>query len=133
MKVTKWTPAWRKATAPIELVEEPTPAWFVGQEYARFVVLTDGRVIWANGMNAIHGDLTRAAADAALDWPLAMVAGSLMLRHGMWWLTALEHAPWNRAKRDPETVELLLHRLTTWVDDTRWVGRILRHPQESIG
>lgn len=127
MRVTEYTPKWRHCLTPIEIVEQPTPEWFVDKQHTRFAVLQDGRVICGSGETIIHGDITRAAPQ--LGWPLSCACGVLMRYDGHpWFLCALE-APWGRSEKDQDDLEHLLHRLTTWIEDTRCLGHVKQGPK----
>lgn len=130
MKITEWIPKWRHCLTPIEIIEHPSLEWFEAREHTRFAVLEDGRVIWGAGDTIIHGDITRAAPQ--LGWPKAIGCGVLMRCEGHpWFLCALE-APWGRGTEERANFERLLHRLASWIADTKWLGPVQQGPLEKF-
>ncbi len=114
-----WTPTWRHAKAPIEIVRHPHAPWFAEREHTRFVLLADGRLWWGDGLCVVHGDLQRAAAETVAPG-MGIGAGVLMrdpAADGAWVLAALELSPVFGISRGGAHLAKLLANLATWRDD----------------
>lgn len=91
----KFKPTWRNYGGDVEIVTDPTSAWFAALtpfgalRCVRYAIMEDGEVLWGDAYHVLHKDIAHLGRvvvrpDGDRDEVLPLLGGSFIRRDRLW-------------------------------------------------
>ena len=117
MKTYRYTPAWRAAHGPIEVVQRPTAEWF-GKLVPdndvlmfRFALTKDGELYFGDGFTVLHRDIMQLRGPSNEE---PLLIGAVRKIGEYWYVFTAQY--WCAPKNEVSLAKRLLPRLPEWQD-----------------